>query len=69
MNLIIRYKEGGIKMAYKITDECIACGSCADECPNDAIISGDEKYEINADECLDCGSCADACPNDAIVSE
>lgn len=56
-------------MAYKITDECIACGSCADECPNDAIISGDDKYSINADECLDCGSCADACPNDAIVEE
>ena len=56
-------------MAYKITDECIACGSCADECPNDAIIAGHDKYEINADECLDCGTCADACPNDAIVSE
>ena len=42
-------------MAYKITDDCVACGSCADECPNDAIISGDDKYEINADECLDCG--------------
>ena len=56
-------------MAYKITDECIACGSCADECPNDAIPAGDDKYSINADECLDCGSCADACPNDAIVEE
>ena len=44
-------------MAYKITDECIACGSCADECPNDAITAGDDKYSINADECLDCGSC------------
>ena len=53
-------------MAYKITDECIAC---ADECPNDAITAGDDKYSINADECLDCGSCADACPNDAIVEE
>ena len=69
MNLIIGYKGGGTSMAYKITDDCIACGSCADECPNDAITSGDDKYEINADECLDCGSCADACPNDAIVSE
>ena len=47
-------------MAYKITDDCVACGSCADECPNDAIISGDDKYEINADECLDCGTCATA---------
>lgn len=69
INLIIRYQERGVIMAYKITDDCIACGSCADECPNDAIISGDDKYTINADECLDCGSCADACPNDAIIPE
>ena len=20
-------------MAYKITDECVACGTCAEECP------------------------------------
>ena len=38
-------------MAYKITDECIACGSCADECPNDATTAGADKYSINADEC------------------
>ncbi len=56
-------------MAYKITDDCIACGSCADECPVECISAGDDKYEINADECLECGSCADACPNDAIISE
>ena len=31
-------------MAYKITDECIACGSCADECPNDAITAGAVSY-------------------------
>ena len=55
-------------MAYKITDECIACGSCADECPHDAITAGDDKYSINADECLDCGTCADDCPNDTIVA-
>gem|GEM_PF-2845447 len=24
-------------MAYVITDECIACGSCEDECPVEAI--------------------------------
>ncbi|MGN1033921.1 MAG: DUF362 domain-containing protein [Intestinibacter sp.] len=54
-------------MAYKITDDCACCGACADECPNEAITEGDDKYVINADECVDCGSCADACPNDAIV--
>ena len=31
-------------MAYKITDECIACGTCASECPVEAITEGDGMY-------------------------
>ena len=56
-------------MAYKITDDCIACGACASECPVEAIIEGDTKFEIDADKCLDCGACAGACPVDAPVAE
>jgi Formate hydrogenlyase subunit 6/NADH:ubiquinone oxidoreductase 23 kD subunit (chain I) len=52
-------------MAYKITDECIACGACAEECPVSCITEKDGKYVINADECVECGSCADVCPVDA----
>ena len=54
-------------MAYKITDECTACGSCVDACPSEAIKEGDPIYCIDADECIDCGACVDSCPNDAIV--
>ena len=53
-------------MAYKIGDECIACGACAEECPVKYISEGDGKYEINPDICVSCGSCADQCPADAI---
>lgn len=53
-------------MAYVITDDCVCCGTCIDECPVSAISEGDDKYVINADECADCGTCADACPNEAI---
>ncbi|MBQ1838561.1 MAG: 4Fe-4S binding protein [Ruminococcus sp.] len=49
-------------MAYVISDECIMCGACADECPCSAISEGDGKYVIDADACVDCGSCADVCP-------
>lgn len=53
-------------MAYKITDSCISCGSCAEACPQEAISEGDGKYEINEDLCVSCGCCADTCPNEAI---
>lgn len=52
-------------MAYRINDECIACGQCLEECPADAIIEGDDKYEIDPEKCTDCGSCAEVCPVDA----
>jgi ferredoxin len=51
-------------MAYKITDDCIACGACEAECPTDAISPGD-IYVIDADACIDCGACANVCPTDA----
>jgi NAD-dependent dihydropyrimidine dehydrogenase PreA subunit len=60
---------GGNIMAYKITDACVSCGACADQCPVEAIAEGDGKFEINADVCVNCGSCADQCPTEAIVEE
>ncbi len=53
-------------MAYKITCACVSCGSCADNCPVEAISEGDGQYVINADICVDCGSCAENCPVEAI---
>ena len=42
-------------MAYKITDSCVACGSCIGECPVEAISAGD-IYVIDADKCIDLGN-------------
>ena len=53
-------------MAYTITDACVACGSCADQCPVEAISEGGGKFVIDADVCVSCGSCADQCPTEAI---
>ena len=56
-------------MAYKITDECVACGACESECPVSCISEGDGKYVIDAEACIGCGSCAGACPVGAPVEE
>lgn len=33
-------------MAIKITDECINCGACEPECPNNAIYEGGMNWKI-----------------------
>jgi NAD-dependent dihydropyrimidine dehydrogenase PreA subunit len=44
MKLVTNVYKEEIRMAYKITDECIACGSCTDcgacaeQCPVEAIV-------------------------------
>ena len=53
-------------MAHVITDDCIACGTCLDECPESAISEGD-IYTIDPEKCTDCGTCVDACPSEAII--
>jgi ferredoxin len=58
-------------MAYKITDECISCGACEAECPNNAIKEGDTTFVIDPDKCTECvgahdkQQCAEVCPVDA----
>ena len=57
-------------MAYVISNECLACGACADTCPVGAISMDDAKgiYVIGS-ECVECGACADACPVGAIKAD
>ncbi len=62
-------------MAFKITDECIACGVCPAECKNDAINEGDAIYVIDPDKCTECvgwfeaAKCAEVCPVDCCVPD
>jgi ferredoxin len=62
-------------MALMITDECISCGLCVEECPNKAISEGDSAYVINPDLCTECvgfynePQCVKVCPVDVIVPD
>ena len=56
-------------MAFKITDACVSCGTCVENCPVEAISEGDGKYVIDADTCISCGACAGTCPVGAPVEE
>ena len=53
-------------MAYVIGEDCISCGTCAGECPVEAISEGAERYVIDADACTECVTCASVCPSEAI---
>ena len=55
-------------MAFVISEDCLACGSCMAECPNGAISEGD-IYKIDPEKCVDCGACADVCPPGCISEE
>lgn len=62
-------------MALIITDECISCGACVSECPNEAISEGEMYYVINPDRCTECvgyfdkPQCVEVCPVDAIIHD
>lgn len=58
-----RRKEKG----YRIGRECIFCGRCAVECPQQCIIAG-EPYVIRRENCLHCGLCFENCPTGAILA-
>ncbi|MCK8824008.1 indolepyruvate ferredoxin oxidoreductase subunit alpha [Fuchsiella alkaliacetigena] len=56
-------------MTHVINDECVACAECLQECPVEAIVEGEEKYDVDEEECVDCGNCAEVCPIEAIYEE
>lgn len=60
-------------MAMKIVDDCISCGACEPECPNQAISAADPLYLIDASRCTECVGahdsprCIEVCPVDGCI--
>ncbi|MFW6141834.1 MAG: NADH-ubiquinone oxidoreductase-F iron-sulfur binding region domain-containing protein [Candidatus Saliniplasma sp.] len=57
-------------ITFTITDSCIGCTQCAQECPVNAI-SGEPKgkHEIDQETCIKCGACEEVCPVNAVEVE
>jgi ferredoxin len=62
-------------MATMITEECINCGACEPECPNQAITQGEDIFVIDPQLCTECvgfhdeEACAAVCPVDCCIPD
>jgi ferredoxin len=62
-------------MATMITEECINCGACEPECPNEAISEGDDIYVIDPNLCTECvgfhdyEACQAVCPVECCIPD
>ena len=62
-------------MATMISEDCISCGACEGECPNDAISLGEDIFVIDPDLCSECvglhdtQKCAEVCPVECCVPD
>ena len=60
-------------MALLINSDCISCGACEPECPNEAITAGDSIYVIDPDRCTECvgahdaPKCIEVCPVEGCI--
>ena len=62
-------------MALLITEDCVNCGVCEPECPNEAISEGDDIFVIEWEHCTECvgwyeeAQCVEVCPVDCIPKD
>ena len=60
-------------MATHITSDCINCGACEPECPNEAISEGEDIYVIDPNLCTECvgfhdyEACQAVCPVECCI--
>ncbi|MBT3198547.1 MAG: 4Fe-4S binding protein [Phycisphaerales bacterium] len=54
-------------ITYSVTDDCIGCTLCAQQCPADAIaMTPYQKHQIDSEKCTRCNACKAICPENAV---
>ena len=51
---------------YYITDGCVCCYACIDQCVTGAISEGYPKFSIDPNMCVECGTCQYVCGYNAV---
>lgn len=63
---------GGLKLMPAIVnqEECVSCGTCVENCPEEAISMGENDMPvIDKEKCNECSTCVENCPSEAISVE
>ncbi|MCD7878773.1 MAG: 4Fe-4S binding protein [Candidatus Gastranaerophilales bacterium] len=63
--------EGRIHIPHWNSTNCVDCKICLNNCPQEAITTGNKVYSVLDDKCIGCGICEAVCPKGCwtIISE
>ncbi|MFZ5939196.1 MAG: NAD(P)H-dependent oxidoreductase subunit E [Bacteroidota bacterium] len=55
--------------SYFITEDCIGCTKCAQDCPVDAIpFDPHKRHVVDTELCIKCDACRQVCPVNAVIT-
>jgi len=52
----------GLRMPIRNQGKCTGCGTCANTCKENAIVTVNGRLTLDTEKCMECGMCIDSCP-------